>query len=324
MTSCSRPVFAGLFILLLLAASGCDVFQGGKGPAQLEEYVLVPRADDIFPEGIAYSPLTMTFFVGSTTDGTIYRGRLGRPAARAFSEGGATAAGLALGRVLWVAGGGTGDAYAIDPKRGTLLATLSSPEAEATFLNDVAIAGNGEDGPPRAAYFTDSRRPVLFRAPSSAPAGTGTLEPWLDLTGTAISYEEGFNLNGIVSTTYGRYLIVVQSNTGQLFRIDTKTKAVHQIDLGGATVPNGDGLVLDGSMLYVIRNANAEIVPIELGDAYLTGAVGIAFGQDAGLLFPTTAAKARGDLLVVNGQLDATTDDGPVLPFTVSRVEIPQ
>lgn len=325
MTRRFRSAFLSLLALvLMLAASGCDLFyRGDDGDQNLPNtYALAPSEDDIFPEGIAYDPVTTTFFVGSTTDGTIYRGRLNQSAARAFSEGGAAAVGLSLGRVLWVAGGMTGEAYAVDPISGALLTTFSSPAAEATFINDAAAVEDENGLPSGTAYFTDSARPVLFRAALTG-TDTGALEPWLDLTETPITYEEGFDLNGIVSAAHGSYLIVVQSNTGQLFRIDTETKAVQEIDLSGQTVTNGDGLVLSGQTLYVVRNANAEIVPVALSEDYLTGTVGAAFAQGAGLLFPTTAARAAGDLLVVNGQLDVQGGGTPELPFTVSRVEIP-
>ena len=59
----------------------------------------------------------------------------------------------------------------------------------------------------------------------------GEVEAWLALSGTPLEYEEGFNLNGIASSPDGAYLIVVQSNTGELFRITTETKEVTQIDL---------------------------------------------------------------------------------------------
>ena len=45
-----------------------------------------PAADDIYPEGIAARG--NEFYVSSTTDGTIYRGRLDQPTATPFLPGG--------------------------------------------------------------------------------------------------------------------------------------------------------------------------------------------------------------------------------------------
>ena len=63
----------------------------------------------------------------------------------------------------------------------------------------------------------------------------------------------GNNANGIAATPDGRGLIVVQSNTGKLFRT-TYAGVTTEIDLGGETVPNGDGLWLRGRTLYVVQN----------------------------------------------------------------------
>ena len=45
------------------------------------------------------------------------------------------------------------------------------------------------------------------------------------------------NANGIVATHGGRWLIVVQTTTGKLFRVDSTTGAADEIDLGGKRRP---------------------------------------------------------------------------------------
>ena len=63
-----------------------------------------------------------------------------------------------------------------------------------------------------------------------------------------------FNLNGIEATGNGRTLIVVNSTLGTLYTIDAATGVSEQIDLGGATVPTGDGVLLVGGTLLVLQN----------------------------------------------------------------------
>jgi hypothetical protein len=41
----------------------------------------------------------------------------------------------------------------------------------------------------------------------------------------------------------------VQSNTGNLFRIDIESREAIHIDLGGETLTGGDGILLDGQIL---------------------------------------------------------------------------
>lgn len=240
----------GLSVPRAALAHGKDHANGPR-PAQYE----LP-GDNVFPEGVAYQRGTAFFYVSSTTDGTIFRGDLREPRASVFLPGGAdgrtTAVGLKVdhrGR-LFVAGGNTGQVFVYDTTTKALLFKASNglPSSQ-TFINDVAI--NSRDG---AAYFTDSISPLLYKVAQNAQ-GQWTFETFLDFTGTPFVYQQGFNANGIAATPNGKYLIVVQSNTGKLFRIDLATKQVAPIDLGGQTVTNGDGILLQGNTLYVVRNA---------------------------------------------------------------------
>ncbi len=306
-------------LVLVLALT----FVASAAQPEPDSYVL--PGDAVFPEGVTFNESTDTFYVGSTTDGTIFEGDLETGEVSVFAEGAQpTAIGMAVnaGRLV-VAGGNSGNVYVYDLENGELLTTLTTPEVDSTFLNDVAFTPAGD------AYITDSMRPVLFRVPAETGTGgagesMGELEAWLELSGTPIEYEEGFNLNGIASSPDGAYLIVVQSNTGELFRIDTETKEVTQIDLGGGTLPAGDGILLDGGTLFVARNSAELIVPVTLSEDYSSGTVGEGF-SDPSLLYPTTIAKAGDTLLVVNSQFNNRGEGvSPELPFTVSRIAIPQ
>ena len=84
---------------------------------------------------------------------------------------------------------------------------------------------------------------------------------------------------------------------------------------------NGDGLLLDGHTVYVVRNEQALIVPVKLSGAYISGEVGERF-TDPSFAFPTTIAKTDGRLLVVNSQFDKQEGEAE-LPFTVSSIEVP-
>ena len=164
---------------------------------------------------------------------------------------------------------------------------------------------------------------------SSTP---GKLEPWLNLTDTAIKYTEGFNLNGVVATTDGRYLLTAQSNTGNLYRIDTQTRQVTPVDLEGAKLTNGDGQVLKGDTLYVVRNqglitkVSLDSLDGEFPSGQVEGNTLVPHPED----LPTTAALVRGRLLVVNSQFaeEGPADnpevlDPPEKPFTVSALPAP-
>lgn len=279
----------------------------------------------VFPEGVAYDPTRNIFFTGSTNDGTIFRGDLGSGEVKVFSAGGSDGRTAAIGmkvdaktRRLWVCGGGTGQVFVYNADTGALIRKYSTPAAADTFLNDVAIAPNGD------AYITDSRRPVLFRI-GGAAAEPGELESWLDLTGTIIQYTSGAtNLNGIVITQAGAYMIVVHSSAQKLYRISLTGREVWEINLGGVA-QGGDGMVLDGNTLYVLARTQTSdgIVRIQLTPTYASGTIKDTF-RDESFAFPTTIAKVDGRMLVVNSQFNArSAGQEPKLPFTVSDIPIP-
>ena len=127
----------------------------------------------------------------------------------------------------------------------------------------------------------------------------------------------GFNANGIEATPNGEWLIVVNSTVGALYRVDPRTGDATQIDLGGASVAAGDGLLLQGSTLYVVRNQLNTIVVIELSSDLLQGTVQ---GEITSPLFdvPTTIAMFGSSLYAINARF--STPPTPTTTYSVVRV----
>ena len=308
---------------LIGAALAATTLVSGAAPAAAahsherpDVYVLPGEA--VFPEGIAADQRTGTFWVSSTTDGTIFRGTVKDRTLDVFlpagTDGRTTAIGLEYSRgILYVAGGATGEVWLYGAYSGRLLARLDTG-LEGTFINDVAVARG-------AAYFTDSRQPYVYRV--TRHHGTWQIERWLNYSTTVIPFGAGFNLNGIAASPSGRYLFVIHSSTGRLFRIDTLTRAVREVDLGGRTLTAGDGLETRGSSLYVVRNAVGTVARVVLSRQGLRGRV-VAEVSDPSFRFPTTAEVLRGRLLVVNSQFNRRGPGlTPELPFTVSSIRLP-
>lgn len=302
--------------ILLALAFAFLVSALATAAAQPETYEL--PGEQVFPEGIAVSEDGSTFYVGSTTSGTIFRGDVQSGEVTTLAEGAApTAVGMEVdphGR-LWVAGGMTGDVFVYDTQSGDLLRTYETPEADATFLNDLTYT----DG---SVYVTDSMRPQLFRI--GAGEELGELESFLSFEGTPFPYDANFNANGIVVSPDGSALVIVHSGSGQLFRVDLETQEVTQVENAAQPVTNGDGLYLEGNTLYVVRNQNEEIARLTISDSGdSVESAGDPITSER-FQFPTTAAVANGSLLVVNSQFDQQGQGGdPQLPFTVARVPLP-
>src|SRR4029077_10588175 len=152
----------------------------------------------------------------------------------------------------------------------------------------------------------------IYRVPVSRSGEVGTPET-IALSGPAADFVAGFNLNGIEATGNGRTLIVVNSANGKLFTVDAMTGESALIDVGGATFPTGDGILLHGSTLYVLQNGNApgqtnqiDVIKLRrhLTEGRLVDTITNPFLETA-----TTLAR-QGDILVaVNSQFGGAPID---------------
>ncbi|WP_435089482.1 superoxide dismutase [Micromonospora aurantiaca (nom. illeg.)] len=274
---------------------------------------VIALPDGFQPEGVAAAGRYAWF--GSRATGEIYRADLITGAGRQGSPAtGTPSLGLKVdprGR-LFVAGGTAGDARVIDTRTGAVLASYRFADAP-TFVNDVALTRD-------AAWFTDSNRPMLYRLPlgrggTLPPAGAFTTLP---LTGDFQQAGTGINLNGIAPTPDGRALIVVQSNTGTLFRVDPATGVTTTVDVPGSTFVNGDGLLLLGRTLYVVQNRLNQVAVVELNRAGTTGALRRVL-TDPDFDVPTTVASALGRLYLPNARF--STPPTPATPYTAVAVD---
>ncbi|WP_330230938.1 superoxide dismutase [Nocardia sp. NBC_00508] len=270
------------------------------------------------PEGIAIGSLPVAYF-GSRADGSIYRVSLVTGQGDILSPGtGTPSLGLEIdhrGR-LFVAGGTGGDARVVDTRTGALLASYRLATPPDTFVNDVVLT-------PTGAWFTDSRTPVLYHLPLGRD---GALPPPAavirrPLTGDIVDVPGAINANGIVRTPDGTALIIVQSVTGHLFRIDPATGTTRQVALGAEAVPGGDGLLLHGNTLYVVQNRLNAIAVVALDRAGTTGTVERRV-TDPRFDIPTTVAAFGECLYLPNARF--TTSPTPTTPYNAVAVVRPR
>jgi sugar lactone lactonase YvrE len=193
---------------------------------------------------------------------------------------------------LWVAGGGTGKGFVYSTRSGAELKAFEFTAAGAgTFVNDVVLTK-------RAAYFTDSRRAVLYVAERD-------LSGFSELALPDIPMEAGNNLNGIVA---GRgVLLAVQTNTGKLWRIDPKTGAASQVDLGATLLTNGDGMLLEGRRLYVVQNRSNQVAVLRLSEDFRSGTLETTLTSED-FDVPTTIARKHGRLYLPNARFGTAGD----------------
>jgi sugar lactone lactonase YvrE len=269
------------------------------------------------PEGITIGPGPFAYF-GSLADGRIYRANLvtgeGRVISPALVPPRPSVGLKSDGRSrLYVAGGVAGSGRVVDIRSGAVLREYQfATGPEATFVNDVVLT-------PTAAWFTDSRRKVLYQVPIDRHGRPADTFNTLALTGDFPVDPALFNANGIARTPDGRGLLLIHSTLGQLWRVDPRSGATSQVDVGGAELTNGDGLLVLGRTLYVVRNRVNVIVVIDLNKAGTKGTVRKEI-RDARFDVPTTVAAFGNRLYLPNARFGTATPTPAEATYTAVAV----
>jgi streptogramin lyase len=277
---------------------------------------VIPLPNGFQPEGIAVGTGS-TFYVGSIPTGAVYRGDLatGEGAVLVPGQDGHQSVGLKVDertKLLYVAGGPTGKAFVYDAVSGGNVASIQLTSEAGTFINDVAVTKS-------AAYFTDSFRPVLYRVPlgSDGALPDPPASEEIPLGGDFVFVPGSFNANGIAAVANGKALIIVSSAQAALYRVDPQTGAARLIDLGGSSVPNGDGILLHGKRLYVVQNFLNQIAVVRLDANLLSGTIERTI-TSPNFRIPTTIARFGSALYAVNARFD--TPPTPDTEYEVVRV----
>jgi len=112
----------GLLPALTAAQATPEASPAAVSASTVSEFAL--PGDQVFPEGVAYDMAMGEFYIGSTTDGTIYRGNLATGEVEVFSPGGDNGRTTAIGMkvdedgLLYVAGGATGTVFVYNTRDG--------------------------------------------------------------------------------------------------------------------------------------------------------------------------------------------------------------
>lgn len=257
--------------------------------------IVLPGASSA--EGIA-AGRGSTFYAGDLFAGDIFRGDVRRGTAEPFIDAptGRMALGMAVDlahKLLFVAGGFTGQAYVYDIDTGATVATYQLDVPATSIINDVAVTNEG-------AWFTNSFQAKLYFVPVGPTGVPGPLST-LAVTGPAADTSGDFNLNGIQATPDGKTLIVAHSGNGELYTIDPATGA--SATIAGVSVPNVDGIVLGAGRLWAVQNFSNQVSRIRLAPDLSSGVIEHVITSDL-FQVPSTAALFGSQLAVVNAKFD--------------------
>ena len=300
--------------LLAVALLGVALSAPLTGTAQARPFPdRIELPNGFQPEGIAIGPRA-TAYLGSLANGDIYAVNLRTGNGSVISKGpGSPSVGLKIDNRghLFVAGGPSGTGRVIDVRTGNIIQTYQFTAAP-TFVNDVVLTRT-------VAWFTDSQRAQLYGVPRGAGGAPGDPAEviTLPLTGDWVQ-RPGFNANGIAQTPNRRALLVVNSTTGSLFRVDPDTGEATKVDLGTTLLTNGDGLLVRGLTLYVVQNQLNQVAVIKLNAAGTSGQLVNTLTSDD-FDFPTTVAAHGNSLYLPNARF--TTPPTPDTPYWITRID---
>jgi sugar lactone lactonase YvrE len=304
-----RHILASLLLFVLSLT-----MIGSASAAPFPESISLP--DGFQPEGIAGGPGT-TFYVGSIPTGAIYRGDFltGEGEILVEPQEGRSAIGMKYDPrtgLLFVAGGMTGKAFIYDAETGDLVAELQL-STQSSFINDVILTPDG-------AYFTNSFQPEIYRVTYEMTGSTPSFDAeTITLGGESQFTPGGFNANGITASPSGDTLIIVNSTEGALYQVDPETGTATHIDLGTGSVPNGDGILLQGKTLYVVQNSLNQIAEIDLASDYSSGTIENIITSPL-FRVPTTITLFGNSLYAVNARFG--TPPAPDTDYNVVRVPL--
>ena len=289
-----------------------DGRQNGAGQGSSRSFPSsIALPDGFAPEGIAAGRGT-TAYLGSRSDGSILRldVRTGRTSEVTAGQG-TPSLGLKADRRgrLFVAGGSGGDARVVDSRSGETLASYALTASGSTFVNDVVLAKH-------AAWFTDSSQAQLYRVPLGRARSLPRPKrvQTVPLTGEWVQ-GDAFGANGITQTPDREALLVVNTTTGLLYRVDPATGEATQVDVGGVSLERGDGMLLEGRTLYVVQNTMNKVAVIRLDRSGTSGKL-TGYLRAKSFDVPTTVARIAGALYLPNARF--TTPDAT--QFSVTRL----
>jgi len=320
-------VFSLLTVLLVSPTYADDKAHKYHDNHDKESYPdLISVPDGFQPEGVVRGR-GHTAYVGSLKTGAIYEVDLVSGKGELLVESAENpAVGLAYDKrsnYLFVAGGPSGTVTVYDATDGQLKATYTLAAAGGTFVNDGIVTR-------KAAYFTDSFAPVIYRLPLGKNGRLPQPEAVETITLSA-DFEfvpGGFNANGIESAHDGKVLYVVNSTTGLLYRVDPDTGEASQVTITNGDLVNGDGLLFYGHKLYVVQNFFNQIAEVKLTGKGTSATITRTL-TSPNFQIPTTATGFNGALYAINARFDVAPPPffgnppaDPTLEYHLVRVKL--
>lgn len=322
-------------ITLFLLITGCQdeyFFHKFENPEIEKSAIRQEFPDEILlptgfqPEGIAIGT-NQTFYVGSLTNGQIYKGNLRTGAGKPLTTvtGPDQTVGLSFDKrsgYLYAAKGFSGMGAVYNSETGELVQVLPMADPMTNLINDVVVTS-------KAVFFTGSLAPIIYKVPllkngelpNPAIAIPIPLSGDFSMNPNPMIPQLGAFSNGIDATPNGKHLILANTGRGELYRVNPWTGLADLIDIPDVIFPFADGILLDGEILYVVQNMLNQVAVVKLSNEFLSGEL-ITTINSTKFGIPTTVAEFGDKLYLVNGHFDIAPPTGifPDVEFEVVKV----
>ncbi|KAM6554934.1 hypothetical protein CsatB_015696 [Cannabis sativa] len=299
-------LFSALMLFLILLAQGPTLTQARK------PHIINFRSPNLYPEGITWDPLAQHFILGSVRDRTIVSvSDAGVVETLIFDPDlpeNVTILGLtydtvnnrllaAINAIEPLPNFGALAAYDLRTRRRVFLSHLPTDgdDLKRPGPNAVAVDFKGN------AYVTNSIGNYIWKVNNQGEASIFSKSPLF--TAYPVDQESPFSfcgLNGIVYSSKG-YLLVVQTNTGKMFKVNEDNGNARLILLN-EDMPIADGMAIrkDG---VVLVNSPKKVWMLKSQDSWGEGVVYDKIDLDEAR-FPTSLTMGNdGRVYVVYGHL---------------------
>jgi sugar lactone lactonase YvrE len=269
---------AWILALLSLYSIACDTNDPEFNAPVIPERIPF-KASRQYPEGITYAPTLDKFLISSITQGKIGTVDQNGRYTDLITTDNQLISGIGMkvrdGK-LYVCNGDQGVSEksregTVQKTAGLFIYDLKSGEnlrrinlaallpAANHYANDLTFDAQGN------VYVTDSFAPVIYKIAADTAQTASIL-----INSPLFDGAQGINLNGIVYHP-DKFLIVVKSNEGKLFKVDLSNPSDIK-EITGVNLPNGDGMVLFNNDLYVVNNRN-QVTQVRSTDGWKTAFV---------------------------------------------------
>lgn len=167
------------------------------------------------------------------------------------------------------------------------------------FPNDLTFDNNGN------AYVTDSYAHAIYKITAQGEASVFARDKKFET--------EGIGVNGIVFHPAG-YLLVDNSNTGQIYKVDLKNPAVVNKVAIDQYFLGGDGLLLNNAkrLTIVVNGGNDKIFQLESEDNWQSARLAATTLIADRFTYPATATRKGDDVWIMNARFNELLDSNAV------------